>query len=925
MNKNGIIMIVAIIILLLLTVLAMAMIGIGWVGKITATSYIEKTQSEFMTQSAIELATTKIIAYQNRGLIPTTRAEWLFQGEDFNRNGRLDPDEDTNNNGLLDTANLDLQSATIPSFPNPEMETISLNNRIVVPSLVYKNWGGKSINSYTFIKAVDTSSLICVNNIKNRGLKLILNNLSEYLNVGVRLGDLLFEYLVANENVSLITPSLLEKIWGIPDKNKLNTVMDHLSFYCWEDKKVLQPSPPQNILNSIQNQTKVEISSYSEINSPSYTFGVFSPLNINLAPIIIIKSTLNNLSAISFTPYKIDGNIKVTERINKLSELGGFWQHFVDTLYKPQKPIGYVSKVTLTAEEVEKVAEEIEVIRSARFALEDPLAYNWEEFFIFVENLIGKNILSYEKSALIFANANPNLYSYKFNTGFDRELKIDRLNLIDYSTIYTFFPLGIFKIEAYNVVLDRNNQIVTRSHKGTYTHLYHIINETTISDFESGVISSANYNTLNKKSMNIGPFPRLFFPNLAFPDFDGFLEFSTLVPEGDINILENMKNNTEPILIYNLSKNNELKNLLKFNYPQIKKMSPPDYPLLWDGVDYNLLDNSIKNQYIKIFSHLFQALSQVEVPVNVCFWMKMRLMGGLQQKIVPLFNMAGFIDKENTPFSISFFNIRKTQEGDENPIFYNLFNSLYNITDMSIGSFAFNYFVSNAILKPPQNVNTIFPSVFSLVCLYFGNEGMEVFINGNHIKKQNNGMENDIQLEKITGNINIEKTLTTLFFNGTIDYAIYIVDGKPAIKENEKILKSLFPSRYCIKCDDISYTTKIYQVYTLDRNCILNLYWTDNTTATNLPDIYTIIDRYSLFDANILDKNGKVLNANPYDTSVGDNPNEMVCTNEFKVRLTFSPPEKEYIVISPIIDDLYIFVLVPRYKQILFSESEKFR
>lgn len=890
-NNRGIIMIIAIIILLLLTILAMAMIGIGWVGKITASSYIEKIQSEFMTHSAIELAATKILVYQNVSLVTNMQSEWVFSGEDFNKNGYLDSEEDTNKNGMLDTSNVDLQDAILPSFHNHDVETISFGGKIFVPSFIYKNWGGKDINSYTFIKAVDTSSLICVNNIKNLGLKLMLNNLSEYLNVGKRLGDLLFEYLVANENVQGITQSILERIWDIQDKNMLSIILNHISFYCWEDKKVLKPAPSQNVLNRIQTQNKFEVSQHGESNESTHLLGVFSPININLAPSIIIKSSLNNLSALSFTPSKL-ANAKISDKISKMSGLGTFWNYFVDTLYKQQKPVGFVKKVSLSVDEVNKVVEEIEAIRSARLTVGDPFVYNWEEFFIFVQNLIGKRILDYEKSMLIFSNANPNVYSYKFNPSFNKALRIDRLNLVDYSTTYTFFPPGVFKIEAYNVVMDRNNQIITRSHKSTYMNLYQIINESTMDDFQKGFISDASQPTLNKKSLNIGPFPVTLFNNTTFPRFDGFLEFSPMLFGQNTNsIYENIKNGYGPIIISNLSSNAELKRLLKIKYQQFKKSSVSDYSLLWDGVDYALLDNGVRNQYVKILSNVFQAISQsnLETPINLCFWFKLQVFGDLDQEVIPFLNIAGYMEKEETPFSISLFNARKKRDDF---IFYNILGGLYNFPESYMGSFSFNYFISNPIYKPARDINTPYPSTPFLVCLLLSVDDIALYVNGNNVAKQKDEMEQDVELEKLLSNVNIDKTLTNVFFNGTVDYVLYLMDGKSAVKDNQDIIKRIFPQRYCTNCKDISYTTRTYQVYTLDKNCIVNLYWTDNVTATNLPDVYTITDHFSLFEANILDKDGKVLNKNPYDTSIGENSNGEVCTNEFKVQIYFEQIEK---------------------------------
>lgn len=927
MKKKGIIMVVAIVILLLLTTLAMAMIGIGWVGKITASSYIEKTQSEFMTQGAIELATTKVLMYQSVNLVTSMHADWVFSGEDFNKNGRLDFTEDTNKNGLLDTANVDLQDAVLPSFPNPDVETISVGGKMSIPSFIYRNWGGKNINSYTFIKVVDTSSLICVNNIGNPGLKLMLNNIAEYLNIGKRLGDLLFEYLVTNENIESITLNVLENIWNIEDKNKLNIVLNHISLYCWEDKKVLKPAPSQNILNRIkvQNEEKVEIRRHNEINEPVYSFGIFSPININLAPSIIIKSTLSNLSALSFTPYKVQ-DIKITDKISKLSELGAFWNYFVDTLYRQQKALGFVKKVALTPEEVDKVVDEIETIRSARLTVGDPFIYNWEEFFIFINNLIGKKILDDEKSTLIFANANPNVYSYKFNPSFSKAMRIDRLSLVDYSTTYTFFPPGIFKIEAYNVVMDKNNQIVARSHRGTYMNLYQTINESTIDDFQKGSIAFADQNTLNKKSLNIGPFPVTLFPNLTFPQFDGFLEFSPVVYLQDPNnVYEKMKNNYGPIFVENLTNNSELKKLLKFNYAQINKSSVVDYSLLWDGVDYGLLDGGLRNQYVKILSNLFQAISEsaLDYPVNLCFWIKLQVSGDLDQDVLRLFNIAGFVEKEELPFNMAFFAMRKWRHDFFS---YNILGSSYNLLESSFGSFTFDYFVTNHIMKPLKDINSPYPGIFSPVCLSIHSDSIELYINGNYVKKQTDKMEQNIELEKLLGNINVGKTLTNIFFNGTMDYIIYLIDGKTPIKDNQDIIKKRFPQRYCMDCKDISYTTRSYRIYTVDRNCIMNLYWTDNATETNLPEIYTIVERYSLFESNVLDKNNKVLNDKPYDISIGDNSNGMVCTDEFKIQIYFDPSQKkEKVLESPIIEDLYIMVAVPKYKQILFSESERFK
>ncbi|MFN7181992.1 MAG: hypothetical protein ACK4NF_04875, partial [Planctomycetota bacterium] len=904
--NKAIILIVAVVVLVLLTVLAMTMVGIGLAGKIGAMFYIEKTQSEFLATSAIEIAMTKILYAQNKKLIATLESEWVFPGEDFNRNGMLDGDEDLNQNGILDTANLELLDTIMPSFPNHDAETIIFNKKIYFPSIIHKEWAGKNINSYTFIKAIDTSSLICVNNIKNPGLRIILNNLADYLNVDKRLGDLLFDYLSSNENVNL-SYMMLEKIWHITDKKVLNDIFRHLSLYCYEDGKVLAPSPSKNLLGALDYQSVHEIISLKEINESHFTFGSFAPLNINLAPSIIIKSTLKNISALSFENYKVE-NVKVPEKIIKLSDLGSsFLNFYFNSLYKP-KSVGFVKKVSLTEQDVEKVVEEFTGIRSARLLVNDPLAYNWDEFFLITRNLISKNILTEDKSSLIFANANPNLYTSKVNPPLYKSHRVDRLNLIDYTTTYTFIPHGIFKIEAYNVFLDKNNQVITRNYKSVYAQLYQSLNETTISDFTKGVISSANLPTLNGLSLNIGPYPVSIYNNLSFPDFDGFLELSPLIPaESSNTIYDTIHNGYGPFIMSNLvKKNKHLKNALQFRYPDLKKISLPDYSLLWDGVNFNLLDVSVKNSYIKIFETLFKIISESdydENPVNLCFWFKLQSFGDITLDAIPLFNISGRFNNEKAPFFFSFFTLRKNKEES---VFYNLFNGSYNLFDSQL-EIAYDYFISNEILSPITKANSPYLQLPFLLCLSFSAQGLSVYINGNNIQKQKDDIDTtDIELKQFLGNIDIEKTISNVFFNGTLDYVIYIFDGEEKNTKNEEVIKKMFPQRFCMDCDNISYTTKLYQIYTLDKNCIVNLYWTDNITATNLPDVYLILDHFSLFEADILDEKDNKLNENVFDTSVGVNDNRLICADKFKIRLNFTPVEKVKIIQAPVIDDLYI-------------------
>ncbi len=931
-SEKGIIIIVAITILILLTILAMSMIGIGFVGKVTATNYIDKIQSEFLATSAIETAMTKILFTQNTTLVANMQTEWVFPGEDFNRNGILDPDEDLNNNGMLDTANIELLDTVLPSFPNPEVETIIFNNKIYVPSIIHTQFQGKNINSYTFIKTIDTSSLICINNIKNPGLKLILNNLAEYLNIDKKLGDILFDYLSYIEENITITYALLEKIWQISEKSIMNNLFSHLSLYCYEDKKVLSPNPSKTVIERIQHINKYEISSLEEMNETQYTFNTFAPVNINLAPTIIIKSTLKNISGISFESYRTP-HIEVPDKIRKVSEINGdFLNIYFTNLYKP-KTIGFVKKVSLSNEDVENIVEELNSIRSARLTVNDPFAYNWNEFNIFIGNLIAKKIVDEDKGSLIFANANPNFYSKKINPSFYKTHKVDRLDLVDYSTIYTFFPHGIFKIEAYNMFLDKNNQLITRNYKSAYVHLYQTIHETTIADFTKGTIENSNIPTINKKSLNIGPYPVTIYKDLSFPDFDGFLELSPLIHKNSSYVIySNMEKGFGPLIISNLlKKNKKIEKALQIRYPQINKISIPNYSLLWDGVNYNLLNTTIKNHYLKIFETLFKAILESdyeENPVNMCFWFKLQIFGDLKQNVVPFFNIAGKLSQDSSPFFVSVFNLRKNIN---DMLLYNILNGYYNIFD-SILEVSYAYFITKEITIPESKINTPYPYAPFLLCLAFTKDGMELYINGNYVQKQTDEIDTtDIDLKKFLGNIDIEKTISNVFFNGTIDYVIYLLDGKEKKEENERVIKNIFPQRFCLNCDKITYTTRSYQMYVLDKNCIVNLYWTDNVTATNLPDAYIVTDQFSLFEADILDDKGNILNKYSddlisFDTSVGKNYNPIICSDRFKIRINFGTSGKDKKIIeSPIIDDIYIFVLVPKYRQVLVNEPEKFK
>lgn len=531
--SRGVVLIFSLSVLALMSFLSIVFIILARTASSATKVSLDYLNAIFLAESGMESAIANLEEYFCSNPVPSYYDPWVYHGEDLNLNYELDetqPNEDINTNKKLDINSCPIELSLLPSFPNYVFE---IDGVTTIVSGVLSSAQAGLLNVYK-LKIVDTSSLICINNLENEGLRNILNNLSDVLELNIRLGELIFKN--KPKTGKFTDYAELKKLVG---EEVYNKIRPYVSLFCWEDNKVIKPSYKNRWNENLKPGDKIY--SWFELRPSDFQLEPRSPINVNLAEEPVLVSALANLEGIyleeeqkpvSLPPLLSKGNDKPNKE-NLINFL-------INSRSEKPVPIGTLRIVKITLEEAKRIAERIISYRKSKLTkgkVFQPAFSTWSEFTAFLDSLVDEGTISKPQRDIILANCNPNTDFNKFNPNFDLFKVLDKGDLIKYTTEFTLIPTGIFEIESLSYILRGKNSIASSKISGV-AKVYDLYRWTSAKDFLEGTISESNvFPTANNLSLQVLPIDNCYTPasenpslatNVSTCQYDGQLILSPI-------------------------------------------------------------------------------------------------------------------------------------------------------------------------------------------------------------------------------------------------------------------------------------------------------------------------------------------------------------------------------------------------------------
>ncbi len=486
--KKGILLIFVLSIISILSVIVLGILNITDIAQKVVSLYHYQIKSQFAAHSGLEFARTRMRNMLTNNPIISVTNPFYYRGEieDLEIWGY----SDVNKNNFPDTIGIAVDDALYPSFAARE-SFYAKNNKSFSYSGILDD--SKEFRSVFKLKIVDLSSTVYIGKI-SMGTKNFLNNLSQYLNYPVYLGDILFSiYLEKNKIDSFDS---LKDILQYPQANVLS---NFLSLDGWQYS---------NLVFSRKGQVEKEIikSGYDFLQRSlnNISFEDRAPLNINIISKEMIKSNLYNMGAnilIESPDYNIDipTNISLQEAFKILTTPYELIKYATKVRSKNIPKLGYIKYYKIDDEKIDKL---VELILKQR--VEKPFD-TYDSFYNFLIRTAPQTTLSKTDIDIIYTNIYPQTYLQKLNFDKSLKIKVDKSDLTNQTLEFIFFSPGKFYVESVGYVIHKKTgEIVSKDVvSGTFSS-YEISTFLTQEDFESG---SVTFDMLAKRlrGVSVGP------------------------------------------------------------------------------------------------------------------------------------------------------------------------------------------------------------------------------------------------------------------------------------------------------------------------------------------------------------------------------------------------------------------------------------
>ncbi len=487
-GNKGFIIIFAFIILTFLIGLSIVFILISGSTQKESGMYKLRLKAEYAADSGKQMAIAKLREFFMGHYLVPSYTQWLYFGEDINRNYEQDRAEELNNDNFFNVNSLPIDKAVIPSLPH-FAKSWTIDGKPFYVSGVTENTSSGTVAFR--IKILDNSQRIYY---KLPTIKLIINNFKNIFPDRILVISKIEQYIDQHIDYEFVLKNL-------SDDKERNFFKEFFTNHTYT-RMIVKPSPTIKKDQIIRSFKEVWVNkAFSEEER--------APININNSRYEILYSAFANVKGLyislddkassPFSRFLTDLGYKKGDKfIAKFIEKFGtnpsiINMYFNNKRFNPQEVpfIGTVKEHTLTSEKAKKIAEEI--IDKRRFELGTRASVGfdtYEDIWDFLNDLVRKypNEFSIYDVHLLWANIYPKSYINWFNQNYYVHREFSKIDLLDYTTEVMLGPTGYFDIESEGVVIVKDN-IESKAFSSSTVKIFDIFTDTYQKDFQDGEIS----------------------------------------------------------------------------------------------------------------------------------------------------------------------------------------------------------------------------------------------------------------------------------------------------------------------------------------------------------------------------------------------------------------------------------------------------
>jgi hypothetical protein len=529
-DQRGIALLVALGVLVVLALLGAVFATMSGIERTVARNYIDKVRARFLAESGIEQAIAELGVCHGRSLDiwnATRPMPWTYFGLDSNGDGLVNNGESAAYSYTLpsgeimhDWGRCPIEEATRPSFPydyngngsfDPASDCVTIDGKSVALSgAMQAGTYAERGNVYT-LKVTDLQSRININN-RHANMVTILNNLGRRLNVPTLGTDVVAARNAFLPDQRLATLDQLIKPSGPYDRATVDRLRPYITVNGWVNEKTLRPIGLTPGRRWVDPKIGDGVFAWHEMRPRKWSLPTAlspntiedleprSPININTAPFEVLAALFEGLQG-----------FYLEEIHDPWTELDpydwvGVRLRFTGTDQKYSGKIGYVHDTpAIGPKTAANIAAEIIKVRQTFPAMTgstvDPLSIfrSYQQFADFLDRLpssvydagevtapagVPIGIVQQMVREVIKANCNPNCHLNELNPDDVVATKIDKVDLLYWTTEINFIPMGYFEIESLGRVVDSQRREIASEKIVVQAKLFDLHMDTTQADFQ---------------------------------------------------------------------------------------------------------------------------------------------------------------------------------------------------------------------------------------------------------------------------------------------------------------------------------------------------------------------------------------------------------------------------------------------------------
>ncbi|MFN7182242.1 MAG: hypothetical protein ACK4NF_06160, partial [Planctomycetota bacterium] len=452
-RRYGFIIIFAFIILVFLVAVSVVFLIVSGSTQKESEMFKIRLKVQYAGESGLQLAISHLREFFKGSYLVPPYTNWLYFGEDINRNYQQDLAEELNGDNFFNISSLPIDKAIVPSLPYWKESVATIDNKPYYVSGIAEQ-GSFGIAAYR-IKILDNSQRIYY---KLPSIKLILNNLKEVFQPYTFTIDKIERYIEQN----LDYETIIRLLDGENEKNFFKELFTESTYA----REIVKPAPLFKQGHIIKSFKDVWV-------NRQFTKEIRAPVNINNCRPEILYSLLANikgvyidlnekavspfsrfLSFLQYTPTDKFVDKFIKQFGNKPSLLNLF---FNNKTFNPPKEvyIGTVKEHVFAPEKAKKLVKDLLQKRQLEMGLRAYVAFDsYERIWDFLNTLVENYPDDYTHMDihLVWANLYPAGFVNWFNPNYYVYREFSKIDLIDYTTEMILGPGGYFDIEYQGIV-----------------------------------------------------------------------------------------------------------------------------------------------------------------------------------------------------------------------------------------------------------------------------------------------------------------------------------------------------------------------------------------------------------------------------------------------------------------------------------------